>query len=80
MVCAQSLSDSGTVVAIDDSSKVKVFDSGYKRRIPNTACNLPKLQEHLSEQIWRKQHEDDLWFGLLRTLASTKAKHRDEVS
>lgn len=63
-ICALSLSDFGIVVEMDES---KVFDSGYsKRRIKL------KIKEHLSEQMWRKQHEDDLWFGLLNTLAKTK--------
>jgi hypothetical protein len=62
------------ITGLDES---KVFDSGYKRRIPNTASNKPQLQEHLSEQMRRKQHEDDLWFGLLNTLAQTK--HHNEV-
>jgi hypothetical protein len=72
-ICALSMSDDsdglGIAVEMDES---KVFDSGCKREIPNTAANKPKRQEHLFEQTWRKQHEDDLWFGLLKTLAKTK--------
>jgi hypothetical protein len=71
-ICALSFSDDsgpGIAVEMDDG---RVFDSGYKREIPNTERNKAKREEHLFEQMWRKKHEDDLWFGLLKTLAKTK--------
>jgi hypothetical protein len=76
-ICALSISDDngpGIAVEMDES---KVFDSGSKREIPDTESNKLKRQEHLFEQMWRKQHEDDLWFGLLNTLAKTK--HHNDV-
>ena len=77
-ICALSMSDDngpGIAVEMDES---KVFDSRYQRQIPDTESNQPKRQENLYEQMWRKQHEDDLWFGLLKTLAN--AKHHNEVT
>jgi hypothetical protein len=77
-MCALSMSDdNGPGVAAVEMDESKVFD-GYKREIPDTAANKPKRREHLFEQMWRKQHEDDLWFGLLKTLAKTK--HHNEVT
>jgi transposase-like protein len=52
--------------------------AGYKRHIPKTAFNKSELQGYLFEQMWRKENEDDLWFGLLRMLASTRY-HTDEL-
>jgi hypothetical protein len=76
-ICALSMSmsddsDGPGIAAIAEMDESKVFDSGYKRVIPNTEDNKAKRQEHLFEQMWRKQHEGDLWFGLLKTLAKTK--------
>jgi hypothetical protein len=80
-ICALSISDDSDglgILAIEMDNESKVFDSGYKRVIPNTESNKAKRREHLFERIWRKKHEGDLWFALLNTLAKTK--HHNAVS
>jgi hypothetical protein len=86
-ICTLSVSDDskecgiggpGRVVAIheskfvDDEKRACTNTAGYKRHFPKTAANKHKQQGYLFEQMWRKQHEDDLWFGLLNMLATTR--------